>query len=428
MQLLYVYRHSNVTSVGLSTGFDSTISSSGNSAALRQHNSATVLDVIKNADRALRVAEIVQDTGLSRPTVETVTDGLLSQGWLTVDDSDEGPKPGRPARRFAFNASAGFVIGLDIGAHSVAAVVADLAGMTIASNRRSVATFTPGTERLRGTQSLIHDLLRRAKADPAKVLSLTVGTPGTITPDSGLIGKSPSMPGWAGTDLIGPLRRTLHCPITLENDANLAAVGERARGVAADSNDVLFLLLGERLGAGVIANGQLVRGRDGAAGELGYIGARGAADRPAEYGPLESQVNAEAIVAMGHREIKSSPNSELARLASEGHGFFTAATISQAADLGDAAAIRVLAHAAKILARGIAPALLTLNPNLLVVGGGISRAGEVLRQQLSNEVAKLVLYPPDVRISALGDEAVLAGAVDQSLAVVQDAVLARVSA
>jgi predicted NBD/HSP70 family sugar kinase len=80
------------------------------------------------------------------------------------------------------------------------------------------------------------------------------------------------------------------------------------------------------------------------------------------------------------------------------------------------------------LARGIAPALLTLNPNLLVVGGGISRAGEVLRQQLSNEVAKLVLYPPDVRISALGDEAVLAGAVDQSLAVVQDAVLARVSA
>jgi predicted NBD/HSP70 family sugar kinase len=255
---------------------------------------------------------------------------------------------------------------------------------------------------------VIRELMRQVGVKPEKVLSLTVGTPGTIAPESGQVGKSPSMPGWAGTDLIEPLHRLMGCPIMLENDANLAAVGERACGVAAGCDDILFLLLGERLGAGVIANGQLVRGQDGAAGELGYVDARGAANRPATYGPLESLVNAEAIVALGRREVEESPTGELARLAADGGDRLTAATISQAADLGDAAAVRVLARTARTLARGIAPALLTLNPKLLVIGGGISRAGEVLRQQLSEEIAGLVLYPPDVRISALGDEAVLA--------------------
>jgi predicted NBD/HSP70 family sugar kinase len=403
-------------------------SSSGNSAVLRQRNSATVLDVVKRADRPVRVADIARATGLSRPTIETVAEGLLAQGWLTVHDSDEGPRPGRPARRFAFNATAGLVIGLDIGAHSVAAVIADLAGTVVVSSRKPVASATPGHERLRITEGVVRDLLRQSAVEPDRVLSLTVGTPGTIAPDSGRVGKSPSMPGWAGTNLIDPLHRLLGCPIMLENDANLAAVGERARGVAAGCDDLLFLLLGERLGAGVIANGQLVRGQDGAAGELGYVGARGTGDRPAEYGPLESLVNAEAIVALGRREVEAAPTGELARLAQERGDRLTAATISQAAELGDAAAVRVLARTAKTLARGIAPALLTLNPQLLVIGGGISRAGEVLRQQLSDEVAGLVLCPPEVRISALGDEAVLAGAVNQSVDLVQHTVLARVSA
>jgi predicted NBD/HSP70 family sugar kinase len=431
MQLLYVIGERYLQGLMMSTLLSEALvatSSSGNSAVLRQRNSATVLEVVKRADRALRVAEIAQVTGLSRPTVETVAEGLLGQGWLTVDDSSLSPRPGRPARRFAFNVAAGFVVGVDIGAHSVAAVIADLSGAAAASKRERVAAATPSDERLRLTETVVRDLLRQAQVPLDKVLALTVGTPGTITPDSGHVGKSPGMPGWATTDIIGRLSASFDCPIMLENDANLAAVGERASGVAAGSDDVLFLLLGERLGAGVIANGRLVRGRNGAAGELGYIGARGASDRPAEYGPLESQVNAEAIVALGRQEIETAPRSELARLAGETSAVLTVATISQAANLGDPAAIRVLARAAKILARGIAPALLTLNSNLLVIGGGISRAGEVLRQQVDDEISGLVLYPPQVMISALGDRAVLAGAVDQSLGVVDETILARVSA
>jgi len=410
---------------------DDTASSSGTSAVLRQLNSTSVLEAIKRSDDALRVAEIARVTGLSRPTVETVAEGLLAQGWVAVDDSEgtgEGRRPGRPARRYRFNAAVGHVVGVDIGAHSIAAVVSDLNGTTVASLRRRVVPMTPGEDRLRITSALITDLLADARVTPGNVLAMTVGTPGTVSPREARVGKSPGMPGWPDLDLIAALRQTVSCPIDLENDANLAAVGERARGVAQDSSDVLFLLLGERLGAGVITNGHLVRGRDGASGELGYVSVPGAQRRAPEYGPLESRVNASALVELGQEVMAQRADSQLAHLCGGDPALLTAAAITRAAGAGDPSATRVLRTIVRILAQGIGPALLTLNPELLVIGGGISRAGIVLRDMVAAQVADLGLYAPEVRISALGDEAVLVGAVDQSIRVVEDTVLSRVSA
>lgn len=410
---------------------DDAAASSGTSAVLRQLNSCSVLEAIKRSGAALRVAEIARVTGLSRPTVETVAEGLLVQGWVAVDDpagSAEGRRPGRPARRYRFNAAVGHVIGVDIGAHSISALVCDLSGATVASLRRQVPPVTPGAQRLGLAAQVINDLLAAAGVPAANVLAMTVGTPGTVAPRAARVGKSPGMPDWPELDLVAALREAVACPIDLENDANLAAVGERARGVAQDSSDVLFLLLGERLGAGVITNGCLVRGRDGASGELGYVNVTRAQGRAPEYGPLESRVNASAIVELGRQVMAQHPDSQLGRLCQDDPALLTAEAITRAAGAGDPSATRVLRSIVRTLAQGIGPALLTLNPELLVIGGGISRAGEVLRDMVAAQIADLGLYAPEVRISALGDEAVLVGAIDQSIRVVDDTVLSRVLA
>ncbi len=370
-------------------------------------------------------------TGLSRPTVETVTEGLLEQGWVTVTEPDEGTASrgrGRPAKLYQFNATAAHVIGVDIGAHTIAVVLADLRGNTIASVRERVFPAMGASARLAIVSTAIENLLTRGGVDVSNVLAMTVGTPGTVSPARDRVGMSPGMPGWSDIDVLATIRETVECDVELENDANLAAVGERALGVAQDSSDVLFLLLGERLGAGVISNGALIRGRDGAAGEIGYVHVPGADDRDPAYGSLESRVNASALLQLGRAQLAQHPESRLAELSYGDAANLTAEGITLAATEGDPAAVAALRELARVLAEGVAPALLTLNPAIMVIGGGISRGGSILSESLTEALDPLLLFPPDIRISALGDEAVLAGAVDQSIRRVELDVLSKVSA
>jgi len=406
-------------------------STSGSSAGLRQANSRTVLDVIKRSLTPLRLAEIVHLTGLSRPTVETVTEGLLQQGWVAVDQTAEPTadrRPGRPARQYSFNAAAGYVIGVDIGAHSLAVCVSDLRGSPRATMRRSISPTTRAPARLRVVSTEISRLLATEAIEGRSVLAVTVGTPGIVSLPQGRISKSPGMPGWAETDVAAALHDAIGLDIELENDANLAAIGERARGTALGCADMLFLLLGERLGAGVIANGSLVRGHNGAAGEVGYAPAAPMRRRTPGFGALESTVNASALLAIARLAVDKHTESDLARLCGGPPAQLTAEAITVAATAGDRAAIGVLRTLARGLARGVAPSLLTLNPEVLVLGGGISRAGGVLRDMFASQIEDLTLYPPEVRLSALGDEAVLWGAIEHSIARVEHDVLSRVSA
>lgn len=392
---------------------------------LRQRNSRAVLDIVRASPNPLRVAEIARAAGLSRPTVETVAEGLEEQGWLRLAAADDtaAPTVGRPARFYRFNERAGFVLGIDIGAHSTTVALADLLGGVIAMERRSTEPDLAPRDRLRLTDNLIGELARGLDIAGDSILATTIGTPGVVPPFSHRVGISPGMPGWTDVDLVSALAGNLGCPIELENDANLAAVGERVRGVGAGCPDMVFLLLGERLGAGIIANDALVRGKHGAAGELGYVPTRGTSGRDLRFGPLESRVNAAALVQMGRRAASAHPDSVLAKPKD-----LTAQTITTAATSGDKEAALVVRRLAARIAEGVAPTLLTLNPELLVVGGGVSLAGEVLRTALETQIQRLVLFPPDIRLSALGDEAVVLGAVSQALQRVESDVLSHVVA
>ncbi len=379
----------------------------------------------------MRLSEIADVSGLSRPTVETVVEGLVQQGWIKIDSPEEGAgrrSPGRPARRYSFNARAGHVVGVDIGAHTISVRLASLRGEPIGHLHRPVTQAIAAEDRLRLTRETVFALLAQEGVGIDNLFAMVVGTPGTVAQGEQHVGKSPGLEGWTNLDIVAALQKTIRCRIELENDANLAAVAECASGVARESSDVLFLLLGERLGAGVITNGRLVRGFNGAAGELGHAPSGGPLERPPGLGAFESQVNASAILSMGRRYFAANTGSLLGALCSEDVSKLTTEMVTRAAAEGDPAATRALRSIARTLAKGLASPLLTLNSEMLVIGGGISRAGRIITDLLEPELQKLLLFPPAIRLSTLGNDGVLVGAVRQAIERVQTDVLDKVSA
>lgn len=167
---------------------------------------------------------------------------------------------GRPARRYRFRAEAGHVVSVDVGAHKVLTVVADLDGSVVASRRLTVQPGDPWATRL-------------TAIDADGVWAVGAASTGMVDP-AGTVALS-VVPEWTGVDLAGLLADTFNCPVAVDNDCRLAAVAERWRRVAHGIDDLVYVPARTRTGAGLVVNGHLLRGAHGAAGEIGLLPAIG---------------------------------------------------------------------------------------------------------------------------------------------------------
>jgi predicted NBD/HSP70 family sugar kinase len=369
-------------------------------ADLRATNAAAVLAVVRSADPHPRLSELVKATSLSRPTVEAIAEELADCGLIEVAPAlpERGRRsPGRPARRFRFQPRAGFVVGVDVRARSVTACLADLDGEPAAVRRGAVRAGLSGRARAEAVTAAVREAMAEADVDPRRVWAATVGTPGLVDRDNTRVRQADNLKTWAETDIVGILRDDLGCPVAVENDANLAALGEQWRGVgrgtAVDGgtavDEMVFVLLGERLGAGVITGGRLLRGHHGAAGEIGFIRFPG--------GPRPSRPGLDPLPS----------------------------TVIEGAAAGDPGAVAAVESYGNRLAEGIAPVLLALDPALVVLGTGLFPApallpaSELLRDAAQHHADALLVDSPSWRLSALGDDAVLTGAVRFALSSVE---------
>ncbi|MEV4115099.1 ROK family transcriptional regulator [Nonomuraea sp. NPDC049695] len=373
---------------------------------LRRMNRATVLDAVRQcAPEPVRLAELAQLTELTRPTVAQAVEDLLAAGWLR----QHAPQPatvGRPATRFSLNGRAAPVLGLDLGPHTVTAGITDLAGERLAVIRRTVHR-RDARHLLEAVDEAAGEALARAGLAAGQITAVTAGTPGIVEAGTGRVLFAPSVPGWSEIDLVGHLRARFRCAVTVENDANLAALA--AAHQRTGSGTLLAVQWGERLGAGVVIDGRLHRGA-GQAGEIGFI--RPAGDLPGSTGdgrgPLERAIGAEAIVDLARRSAAEHPGSGLARATD-------AATVFAAAAGGDPVAAEVVDQVAAVFAEAIAPAVLVLSPHAIVIGGGIARAGAVLLDAIARHLDDLTLTPPSVELSELAEGTVLTGATQLAL-------------
>ena len=370
--------------------------SGGSTAVLRRMNLRLVLAKVREHGPLSR-SDLRRATGLSRPTLDEVVVQLLSMGLVLERPATDAEvalrRPGPRPRYLAFNADYGRLIGIDIGADKAIVVTTDLEGQVVGRFR----TRVPGLRRdelLSEVRKLLEEALDLCGSQSRQVSAVVAGTPGIIDQSSGVLSLAPHIPEWEGIVLNKELLGDLTCPKAVENEMHLAVLGEHWRGVARDTDDVIYIGLGVGVSAGIMIGGSLQRGSSGAAGEIGYFDFGAAAcSANAGAGRFERSVGATAF--SGASDRATSP-----------------AEIFEAAGRGDSPATSLVEGVAATLAQGVAALVLALDPSLVVLGGGLSAAGEALRGPVERHLHDLLpREPPDLRISTLGEEATVLGAV-----------------
>jgi predicted NBD/HSP70 family sugar kinase len=358
-------------------------------ALLRALNERTVLDAVRASGPVSR-AEVARSTGISRPTVSLVLHALLEDGLVRETTQD----PGRPhygAVYYEADPEAALVIGVDFGSRAVRTALCDLAGEVRA--REEIRSRGSVEERIQALASTCRSLLRTSGLSADLLENAVVALPAVVSPADGSV-SSPDLPGLGAADLRRQLERALHqVPVTLENDVNLAAVGEQRNGVAQGVDDFAFLLVGAGLGAAVVLGGALHRGHTGAAGELDAV----RNGRPDDVDPCAAAISQFAAELAGDRETVLEPPFEVRE-------------VFLAARARDDVAVAVVAEAARRIALHVLPLAATLDLPLVVLGGSVGANPDLLapvRRQLEEW---LPFPPPRVEVSALGETAVLEGA------------------
>ena len=367
---------------------------------LRRVNAQAVLRHIRGADVATGT-ELMALTGLTRASVIAVCEDLIGRGWIVeLDQPRADPPPirrkGRPARRFAFNREAGFVLGLDIGAATTTAAVADLRGTVIGRSSESFrAADIPAQERIGVVDLACRQALEAAGADPGRVLAVGAGIAAPVDRDGNVL---VTQRFWSLFDvgLRSALKELHGWTVLLENDANLAALGERWRGSGAGVDDLVVLLAGERLGAGVMESGRLLHGRGGAAGEMGYLDM------------VEGVGSSDGIAALARQWSAAGGGPSAGGAASAPRVFEDAAA-------GDAAALAILDRISERMARVIASIASLINPEQVVIGGAVAESAGALLPGITALLPRFTATPPRVTASPLGDAIVTVGAVRHAL-------------
>jgi len=354
-------------------------------ASDRRRAAVRVFGALCNGGPATRVG-LAESLGASASTITAAVQELRSQGF--VDETGTAASTGgRRATIIELARSLGCVLAVDVGAINVRIAAANVAGR-IFEQRTFPTSSTPDAKRFRHVLVAALDELSRDAHGP--VLAITLAVPAIVEPATRQVSLA-TVAGWPKGDPARWLAR-FGAPVLVENEANLGAVGECMHGSARGAGDVLFVAIGAGVGAGIVIDGRLYRGATGAAGEVGFLRRSGSA--PPHQ--LELEAAGPAIVRRYHD--------------AGGGDAQTAEIVFERAGLGDAPARAAVAAAIDELAVGIANAIIVLNPEVVVLGGGLGSAGSALFGPLRERIRPLVPAMPALVPAELGADSALVGA------------------
>jgi predicted NBD/HSP70 family sugar kinase len=395
-------------------------------ALLRKLNTTHVLRAIRGGGASTR-ALVAKTTGLSQPTVNQIVTELIKAG-LIIEESGPASQParrGRPGTFLSFNSGAGHVLGIDIGAEKVSAMVADLEGKIL--SRESDRSGTPDQLRPKPLLKLIHSVvskaLQAAKVNRRELMAVGVGVPGSIDAATGRIKFVPALPDWEGIHVAKQFERGLNCPVLVSNDMHLAILAERRFGAARGVAHAVYLHIGVGIGLGILINGEIYTGGDGDAGEIAFLPIVGDADRPAAgFGRFEWVAGSTALARHGRRIAAIPDQGRMLRdLAGGGAEAVDAKVVLEAAAQSDPAARRIVDDVVGRLCTGISAINCVLNPSVIILGGELVNTGDAFIAPLRRQLVDLEPRPVNqVTVSSLGADVVVLGAVQRALRFVDE--------
>ena len=373
---------------------------------LRRVSAGAVLDYMR-ASGAVTITDVIQATGLTRATAISVCEDLMERGWIRELENQRafgGYQKGRPARRFELNERAGYVLGMDVGFSKATVVVSDLRGKALgrASQPFEIEDIS-AEERVAVIDRAATMALDSVGASPDAVLAVCAGMAAPVDRKGNILAAQHFW-GLFDVGLISALDKLHGWTVLLENDANLAALGDRWRGAAAGVDDVVVILASERFGSGVIEDGRLLHGSGGGAGELAYLDQVEGVGDTFGIATLARVWAAEALEGTAATSLR-----EHAASGPEAEHVFAAAAA------GDAEALKILDRLADRMARVIGSVATMVNPELVVIGGAVAKSAGVLLEPIAARLPEFTATPPRVAVSPLGDSIVTVGAVRRAL-------------
>jgi predicted NBD/HSP70 family sugar kinase len=361
----------------------------------------SVLDALRTLGPMTR-AEIGTTAGLSRSTVSSLLADLRRAGLVAdVATADRPPPSGRPPQLVGLEPTAGLAIGVDVGRRHLRIVVADLGHRVLAEDTERLDVDGHADETLDEVVRLVDRLLGKVEATRADVLGIGLGIPAPLD-TTGRVGSSSILPGWVGRLPAEELEARLGVPVHVDNDANLGALAEALWGAGRESSEVVYVKAATGVGAGIVYAGNVLRGASGTAGEIGHttIVDNGDLCRCGNRGCLEMYVGGPSLVErLGHSGVSVTSVPDI---------------VKQAAD-GEVSCVRVLADVGDHLGLSIANLVNLINPQVVVLGGELGLAGELVLASLRARVVRSAVPSAAsvVRVveGVLGDRAEALGAV-----------------
>lgn len=383
---------------------------------VRETNLSTVLRLIQSKSPISR-AQLAVITGLNKSTVSSLVDELLEQSLIHETGSNSGAA-GRPATWLEINPQAGMIVGVELGVDFVSVAVTDFLG-TILWKQKEEADPTEGQEKMLDlTLRIVKEALAANKKRNSRFFGLGLATPGTVDLNEGVLIFAPNL-HWRNVPFRKIFSEQTKLKVFVENDANAAAIAEHLFGIARHSQDFIFVFAGVGIGGGLFLNGNLYRGKNGYAGEIGHspimAGQSQTICHCGNRGCWETYANQYSIIQRVQARLEVKRSSIIPKLLAEQNGQLSIPLIKQAADSGDKEAIDSFIEAGRAMGQGFAGLINIFNPEKIILGGPLSIAGDYLLPAIK-EAATLHSLPEidrqvEVLLSSFGTDASLIGAI-----------------
>ncbi len=365
--------------------------SSNSLSRLRERNRVLVLDALRGHGRTSR-AELARVTGLSRTTVSGLVGDLIERGMIIEHGAAAGHEQrGRPGVLVSLNASAGTALAFDFGHTHLRVAIADLASEILAEEELELDVDRSATAALDSAGELADKVLRSAGVSWEGVIGAAMGLPGPIDAETGVVGSSVILPGWAGLRPVEEIERRIGLHVAVDNDANLAVLGEARFGAARGASDVIYVKVSSGIGAGMLFGGRLHRGVAGSAGELGHVlvDPEGSICRCGNRGCLETVAASGTVLEL----LRRTHGEEL-----------TIADVLALAAEGDTGPRRALMDAGRAVGKALANLANVTNPERIVIGGDLGGPGAPLLEGVEDSIARFALPAARDALTVVGGQ------------------------
>jgi len=383
----------------------------GRPSLLRRTNALTILNLLREAGSCSR-ADLVRASGMSAPTVTNVVSDLLAANLIKPLGEGES-SGGRPPDIIRFKAERGCILGVQISAHTLFFLLTDLSGEELDTAQVSLRGRKTDPEAICGLiVEELRQLFKKHKKAREQLLALVVGVPAITNVEEGIVLSVSTLENWRSVPLRRMLSKHVDCRIIIENDTNLAALGERHRGAARTEATFVLIDIGANVSAGIVLDGKVHHGAQWSAGEIAYFRLpRILRKQPVlhEFGELEAVLTSSGILKSWNEAIARSR-----RTSTPATDDMDASGVLNLAQDGDPLARKLIVSRAAIVADVIVNLSLVLNPGLILLGGKVG-SNPVLLSFVNKELENSEFAIPKIAAASLGDFAVLWGAISLAL-------------